>query len=264
MEIDNKSFDSKRIAQGYQDRPFLHKQVMERFRKDIGDRSFINGLDVGCGAGLSSKGLHLLCGSVTGTDISPAMIEAAREACGTDSYTFFCAKAEDTPIPDRLYDIVSAAGVISWIDREAFLSNMSKVMAQGGILFIYDFGITDRMIGQDAYCEWWYDQYLREFPKPSRNEKVWTDEDVRTYGFHMIKQINYEMQYRFSLEKFVDFMMIQSNVNGKIEGGIMGADEARNWFWTTLRPIFRDKMQILVFTGYSWYLEKGRPFCESW
>lgn len=50
------SFDYKRIAEGYaKDRPFLHGQVMERLTKRL-HRHYENGLDVGCGAGLSAKG----------------------------------------------------------------------------------------------------------------------------------------------------------------------------------------------------------------
>lgn len=66
--MDNKSFDSQRIAEGYRKRPWLHKQVMEQIKKDCGITAiFKNGLDVGCGAGLSTKGLRLICEQVTGT-----------------------------------------------------------------------------------------------------------------------------------------------------------------------------------------------------
>lgn len=53
--MNNKSFDSHRIAEGYAKRPWLHKGIIERFRKDCDlpeDYMFSNGLDVGCGAGL--------------------------------------------------------------------------------------------------------------------------------------------------------------------------------------------------------------------
>ena len=38
--MNNKLFDSKRIAEGYKDRPFLHKQVIEQLQKDIYVSSF--------------------------------------------------------------------------------------------------------------------------------------------------------------------------------------------------------------------------------
>ena len=46
----SKDFDFRRIAEGYKNRPFLHRQVIERFQKDVTDQTFSNGLDIGCGA----------------------------------------------------------------------------------------------------------------------------------------------------------------------------------------------------------------------
>jgi hypothetical protein len=33
--MNNKAFDSKRIAQGYAKRPWLHKSVIEQLKKDL-------------------------------------------------------------------------------------------------------------------------------------------------------------------------------------------------------------------------------------
>jgi hypothetical protein len=70
----------------------------------------------------------------------------------------------------------------------------------------------------------------------------------------MKKQTDYEMEYAFDLEKFVDFMMIQSNVNAQIESGNITADEARAWMLESLAPVFEDKEKTLIFYGYSWYI----------
>lgn len=69
--MNNQSFDTKRIAEGYaKDRPYLHPQVMDTIRKDLSlTESFQHGLDLGCGSGLSTKALKALCEKVTGTDI---------------------------------------------------------------------------------------------------------------------------------------------------------------------------------------------------
>ena len=63
--MNNKSFDSQRIAEGYAKRPWLHKSVMEQIKADCKvDGTFKRGLDVGCGAGLSTKALKLICDKV--------------------------------------------------------------------------------------------------------------------------------------------------------------------------------------------------------
>ena len=52
--MNNKSFDSERIALGYANRPWIHKAVIEEVKKEYPMKCpFKNGLDVGCGAGIS-------------------------------------------------------------------------------------------------------------------------------------------------------------------------------------------------------------------
>lgn len=258
--MNNKSFDSKRIALGYTKRPWLHKQVIEQLLRDCGlssDHKFNNGLDVGCGAGLSTKALRLICHRVTGTDIADAMVEVCTELYGEDkAYNFYVAKAEETLVPDNKYDIVTAAGCINWVDEKKFMANMCEVLEDGALMVIYDFGITDKMRGNTAYTDWYQNQYLARFPKPPRKENKWTQEDLMD-GFTMEKQTDYEMEYPFYLDDFVDFMLIQSNVNARIEDGTLSPEEVRSWMKESLLPIFGDEEKRLVFYGYSWYIRRG-------
>lgn len=258
--MDNKAFDSKRIALGYAKRPWLHKSVIEQLLRDCSlDSSykFKNGLDVGCGAGLSTKALRLVCDKVTGTDIADSMVEVCRDLYGKDtSYSFYVAKAEETIVPDTKYDIVTAAGCINWVDEKKFMANMNEVAEDNGLIVIYDFGITDKMVGNNAYTTWYQDEYLKRFPKPFRKENKWTQADLPD-GFIMEKQTEYDMEYEFELKEFVDFMLIQSNVNAQIESGNLTAEEARDRMETFLLPIFENGKRQLVFHGYSWYIRKS-------
>lgn len=253
----NTDFDFKRIAQGYKNRPFLHKQVIEQFQNDTGGEHFTLGLDVGCGAGLSTKALKAICTEVIGTDISPEMIRVAGEVCAHDeNITYFVSSAEDLSLENVKVDIATAAGAIQWIDRDIFLSNMSRIIRENGYLLIYDFAVSDTMPENPAYTDWWHNQYLTEFPKPYRNEAVWKNEDTAPYGFRMVSQTDLEIEYMFDLESFIPFMMIQSNVNARIEKDERKEADVHQWFWQTLSPVFHNQTQRLLFKGYSWYLKK--------
>lgn len=253
--IKNTDFDYQRIAQGYKDRPFLHRQVIERFQNDTGRQHFELGLDIGCGAGLSTKALKAICTNVIGTDLSPEMIRVAKEVCVQEQgITYLVSSAEDLSLENTKADIATAAGAIQWIDRDRFLPKLRQHMKAGGYLLIYDFAISDTMTAIPAYTDWWHGQYLAQFPKPYRNEAVWKNEDVSLYGFRMIEQIDLNMEYTFHLKSFIEFMMIQSNVNVRIESGEIKEDAARTWFHKTLSPIFQEQTRQLIFKGYSWYL----------
>lgn len=250
-------FDYKRIAQGYKNRPYLHRQVIEKFQKDTGEQFFSLGLDIGCGAGLSTKALKNICRRVIGADISAEMIQVAREVCGPDkNIEYKVGSAETISIGEEKADIVTAAGAIQWIDRDLFLSNMGQIMKPDAYLLVYDFAVSDEMKGNAAYTDWWHNQYLIEFPRPYRNESVWKKEDVSGHGFRMLEQTDLNLEYFFSLEAFIQFMMIQSNVNAKIDGEGREEEEVYQWFKRTLSSVFHEREQCLLFKGYSWYLRR--------
>lgn len=253
--MDNRAFDSKRIAEGYAKRPWLHKEVMEQIKKDCDIECFENGLDVGCGAGLSTKALRLLCNHVTGTDISSQMIAVCKSIYEESSYTFYVSKAEENQIPAQPYDIITAAGVMNWVDKDLFLDNAEKILNDNGLIVIYDFWIIDRMKNVPAYTEWYQEKYLKMFPKPYRKEYVWKQDDLPS-SFVMENKVSYELTYEFTVDEFIDFMMIQSNVNEKIERGENSVDEVRGWMESSLQPIFNGEKQTLIFEGYNWYIRK--------
>ena len=249
--MDNKLFNSKRIASGYaNDRPWLHKSVIEQIKADFADKiPFQNGLDVGCGAGLSTKALKLICNKVTGTDISEEMVHICKTQYDAPEFTFYAAKAEETETAQIPYDIVTAAGVIDWVDRDRFLANMKQVMSPNAPLIIYDFWISDKMLGNSTYTDWYQNQYLAKFPKPPRSETVWEQKDMQP-DFFLIKQTMCEMKYEFDMDSFIRFMMTQTNINSKIESGNMTEEEVHGWMRQTLIPIFQGQRQTLIFDGY--------------
>lgn len=256
-------FDFQRIAQGYRRRPFLHRQVIERFQREVTSRTFEQGLDIGCGAGLSAKALKLICRHVTGIDVSAEMILAAKEVCGNEEdFEFMAGQAEKLPAFAQKFDIVTAAGVDQWVDMPLFLKGLWDKMNSRGYLLVYDFCISDKMKGCTAYTTWWYDVYLKAFPRPYRNEAVWTGEAVAQCGFWMMDQVQYEMAYEFDLDSFIEFMMIQSNVNAKIEGEGRSTAETAEWFRQSAGPLFQEgdgeqgALRTLLFTGYSWYMQR--------
>ena len=122
---------------------------------------------------MDNKALRLICDKVTGTDIAESMVEVCNEIYGADpSYSFY------------------AAGCINWVDEKKFMNNMAEVLDDNGLIVIYDFGITDGMVGSDDYTRWYRGEYLSKFPKPPRKENKWTQSDLID-GFVMKKRTGY-------------------------------------------------------------------------
>lgn len=101
-------------------------------------------------------------------------------------------------------------------------------MAKNALLIIYDFWISDHMLKNDAYTEWFHNQYLTHFPKPPRKED----------------------------------MMTQSNIHLQIKQHQKTESEIYSFMKQSLSPIFHGTMfhgtsQTLIFDAYSWYIERN-------
>lgn len=256
--MNQRQFDYKRIAEGYaKDRPFLHSKVMELVkRKMLLTQNYKNGIDIGCGAGLSTKALRMICDNVTGTDISPEMVMVASALYQGERFWFKTCQAEEIQAEIGSVDIVTAAGVINWVDEKNFLPHIYDILTPKGLLLIYDFWITDKMEHNEAYTKWWHEEYLSNFPKPKRKENKWTNTDINQYGFKIFSQEEYTIPYEMDKDYFIRFMLLQSNVIAQVEEKGRNIEEVRAWFYTTLSTFWGEGAQKMIFQGYNWYINK--------
>jgi arsenite methyltransferase len=107
-------------------------------------------LDLGSGAGTDSLvaaqmvGQH---GSVTGIDMTPAMLAKARTAAvemGAANVEFVESEAEQLPFPDEHFDVVISNGVIDLIpDKDAVFAELYRVLVPGGRMQIADVTIQN-------------------------------------------------------------------------------------------------------------------------
>jgi SAM-dependent methyltransferase len=102
-------------------------------------------VDVGCGAGIDSIIAARMVGptgSVLGVDMTPAMVEKAREGAreaGLENVDFRQGLAESLPAPDGWADVVISNGVLNLFpDKLAGLQEMARVLKPEGRLQIGD------------------------------------------------------------------------------------------------------------------------------
>ena len=110
-----------------------------------------DGLDVGCGPGLTSVALARRLGghAVVGVDFSPQMIEWARARwVSAENVTFDVDDAENLARADGAYGtVISAFALMYCYDALAALGHMARVLRPGGRLLLVVWGRHDRV--------WW-------------------------------------------------------------------------------------------------------------
>jgi len=100
-------------------------------------------LDVGCGAGHLSFALAAVLQSVVATDPSPSMLGVVREAAAqrgvAERIATGQASADALPCPDAHFDLVATRySAHHWLDLEASLREMRRLLSPGGHLLIID------------------------------------------------------------------------------------------------------------------------------
>lgn len=132
-----------------------YQGILSFLQQHMSDGSFNAALDIGCGAGVVSRGLAQIFGHVTGIDGDPdniALAESLSRDAGVGNMSFTSGYATDLPVGNESMDLVILNGVLEWVgqntdgenpaDRQlTVLSEARRVLRDDGILYL---GIENR------------------------------------------------------------------------------------------------------------------------
>ncbi len=245
-------------------RPYFHPAAIQRIKKVLSlSEPVTRALDVGCGTGLSTIALKEIAEQIVGVDASRAMIARAPK----DSRIEYCvAAAEKLPFSECEFDLTTLSSALHWLDRSKFCAEAHRVLRPEGWLIVYDNYFSAQMKEDTDFQAWHRDVCLAKYPSPARAIASFTSENSERHGFRLIHQEHYENIVSFSVEELVDYLMTQSNVIARVEGGTEDIGEVRLWLMKNIRPLFRGlKGARFLFAGPIWYLQNAaeKPIAPS-
>jgi ubiquinone/menaquinone biosynthesis C-methylase UbiE len=234
------------LASGYANaRPPVHPRIIERARQRFEQTSFGNALDIGCGAGLSTRALAPIATHAIGLEPAESMLrQAARSGA-----SYVVGRGEGLPFANRSIDLMTAAGSLNYADDlGAFFAEARRVMKESGALLVYDFSP-----GRNAALQDWFGEFMTRYPRAQDNARFLDPAILQAEAstqFRLSWHENFQIPIALGQDFYVDYMMTETNVASAIQRGADTAPEIRAWITETLDPIFAQNPQEIVFEGY--------------
>jgi SAM-dependent methyltransferase len=115
---------------------FEHELTRRAIEEELGPGPFQTALELGCGPGTWTQLLAERAASVTAVDLSPGMLEQARQSIAASNVTFIQADAASFESPGS-FDRVLSVRVIEYIPEWArVIAHMGDLVATGGRVVI--------------------------------------------------------------------------------------------------------------------------------
>jgi SAM-dependent methyltransferase len=247
-------FATDAMAAGYAaDRPPIHARIIEHMRDDLSALTPVGfAVDVGCGAGLSTRPLERLARRRVGVEPVAAMLRAARG--GDPDASFFVGAAEHLPVASASADLVTAAGSLNFTRLPDALREIHRVLRPTGVLAAYDFA-TAHSSADGAALDAWYADFVTRYPKPP-SEAIPLDPDrlaAASPSFRLVARTSLRLPLAMTADAYVRYMLTETNVAAAVRGGTP-LDDIRTWCRATLPDVFGGRARDVVFTGYIAYL----------
>lgn len=237
------------MAVGYaRHRPPVHAAVLELLATRTKMLRVGRALDIGCGAGLSTRALLARASQVIGLDPSPSMVRWAKKL--VSEADFLAGVAEAIPLANGTTELVTAAGSLNYADWEGFFRETARVLTFEGRLVIYDFE-PGRSFNARPGLERWFDEFSFRYPWPQGDGREIGPETLggASDAFELDLQQRFEIPIVMTHDAYVDYMMTETNVAHAIRRGV-GARVIRDWCRKSLGALWDEQGREILFHGY--------------
>ena len=227
-------FGTDAMAAGYANsRPAVHRLVIERAM----ERSYSRALDVGCGAGMSTKALAGFVGQAIGLDPALAMLRAA----GGGAYV--AGLAEALPFAEGSLDLITAAGSLNYATLDRFFPEADRVLMPGGMVLVYDFS-PGRIPGDEE----WFAEFHERYPPPASEGRELNPEILAKASplFRLDRGEWFEIGMVLTAEFYLNYLLTETNVASAVRRGLR-FDDVRE---RCERTLWKGEAREVTFGGY--------------
>jgi ubiquinone/menaquinone biosynthesis C-methylase UbiE len=139
----------------------VHRKVVELAARARGwQLPFRRAVDVGCGAGVSTKALTGMAAAVIGVEPAAGMLRGSGAVA--PGAWFVAGAAERLPLAGGSCELMTAAGSLNYVDLEAFFPEALRVLTPEGTLLVYDFS-PGRRFREGGGLQAWFEEFQRRY-----------------------------------------------------------------------------------------------------
>jgi SAM-dependent methyltransferase len=176
-------------------------------------------LDLGTGTGTVARGMALRGCSVTGLDPSESMTKQARlldREAGVD-IRYVTAKAEETGLPERSFDVVTAGQCWHWLDRPRAAAEVERLLVPGGLLMIAHFDWLPLKGSAVAATEALILQHNPAWNMAGGNGlHPWWFADLEQAGFRDLESFTFDMAVPYTHEAWIGRIRASAGVGASL------------------------------------------------
>jgi ubiquinone/menaquinone biosynthesis C-methylase UbiE len=232
-------YDSERLASFYAaERPPVHEVICARiFAALAPEFQARTALDIGCGAGVSTIALAPYVACITGFDPYSVMLRHAKASF--PEATFVQGSAEALPLKSHAYDMVTAAGSLSYVNPHSALAEISRVLVPSGYLAVYDFATGLPSI-EEPLAGTCFKTFEQAFPWPPGYALDLRALPYLNHGLRLLTCEEFVLVIEMSQTQYTRYVMGETNVEAAVANG-MSETSAWNACWEMFAPLFQHK-----------------------
>jgi SAM-dependent methyltransferase len=243
-------FGTEDMAAGYAtSRPAVHPRVIEQVYRQLGrTEPFPLALDIGCGAGASTKALGGFARRCIGLEPMEAMLKWASTiapfAC------FVVGTAEAIPLSGNSIDLITAAGSLNYAKLDLFFPEAARVLKRDGVLVVYDFS-PGRNFRDATGLDEWFSSFYSRYPPPDYEARYLSPSILAEMnpGFRVDSHQSFEIGITLTPTLYLDYVMTETNVAAALRRAVPRS-EIRSWCTETLVPVWNSPEREVLFRGY--------------
>lgn len=91
-------------------------------------------LEIGCGVGLFTRRVQTKGAQITAIDISPHLLDRARQNINSPDVKFHCCNVEEMPFESNKFDIILGISILHHLNLDNVLSEIRRVLKRGGLI----------------------------------------------------------------------------------------------------------------------------------